>query len=177
MVWDVETSAPHLQELSQDVVVGAAIQRMSAEVQVYQQPRSHFEIYSNLIPRRLWIRDWIYSGTGQGTTRFRYIEDLLYIFYYFGGKENRSLYREYHTACLKTSLLSHLPCLNKVDWLIYWIKNEKPKDYCKAMIQNNVYCFFITIFRLAIQALFDQVYRCYWTYVGITILYRWRMTQ
>ena len=27
---------------------------MSAEVQVYQQPRSHFEIYSNLIPRRLW---------------------------------------------------------------------------------------------------------------------------
>ena len=71
-----------MQELSQDVVVGAASQRMSAEVQVYQQPRSHFEIYSNLIPRRLWVRDWIYSGTGQGTTRFRYIEDFLYIFYY-----------------------------------------------------------------------------------------------
>ena len=27
----------------------------------------------------------------------------------------------YHTACLKTSLLSHLPCLNKVDWLIDWL--------------------------------------------------------
>ena len=38
-----------MQELSQDVVVGAASQRMSAEVQVYQQPRSHFEIYSNLM--------------------------------------------------------------------------------------------------------------------------------
>ena len=25
-----------------------------------------------------------------------------------------------YTACLKTSLLSHLPCLNKVDWLIDW---------------------------------------------------------
>ena len=77
------------------------------------------------IPRTLWVRDWIYSGTGQGTTRFRYIEDFLYIFYYFGGKENRSLYREYHTACLKTSLLSHLPCLNKADWLIDWLNQKR----------------------------------------------------
>ena len=78
-VWDIETSAPHLQELSQDVVVSAVSQRMSAEVQVYQQPRGPFEIYSNLIPRvlslfgrRLWVRDWIYSRTGQETTRFRH---------------------------------------------------------------------------------------------------------
>ena len=32
-------------------------------------------------------------------------------------------------------------------------KNEKSKDYCKAD-QNNMYCFFITIFRLAIPAFF-----------------------
>ena len=32
-------------------------------------------------------------------------------------------------------------------------KNEKSKDYCKAD-QNNVYCFFIAIFRLAILAFF-----------------------
>ena len=37
-------------------------------------------------------------------------------------------------------------------------KNEKSKDYCKAgqnnYGQNNVYCFFIAIFRLAILAFF-----------------------
>ena len=32
----------------------------------------------------------------------------------------------YHTACLKTSLLSHLPCLNKVDWLIDWLIDSQP---------------------------------------------------
>ena len=32
-------------------------------------------------------------------------------------------------------------------------KNEKSKEYCKAD-QNNVYCFLITIFRLAIPAFF-----------------------
>ena len=32
-------------------------------------------------------------------------------------------------------------------------KNQKSKDYCKAG-QNNVYCFFIAIFRLAILAFF-----------------------
>ena len=32
-------------------------------------------------------------------------------------------------------------------------KNEKSKDYCKAG-QNNVYCFFIAIFRLATLAFF-----------------------
>ena len=31
--------------------------------------------------------------------------------------------------------------------------NEKSKDYCKTD-QNNMYCFFITIFRLAITAFF-----------------------
>ena len=46
------------------------------------------------------------------------------------------------------------------------------------LIQNNVYCFFMTMFGLAIPAFFfHQVYRCYWTYVGITILYRWRMSR
>ena len=35
--------------------------------------------------------------------------------------------------------------------------DEKSKDYCKAtakLIQKNVYCFFITIFRLTIPAFF-----------------------
>ena len=49
-------------------------------------------------------------------------------------------------------------------------KNEKSKDYCKAD-QNNVYCFFMIIFRLATPAFFK------FTDVtefmeGITILYR-----
>ena len=30
--------------------------------------------------------------------------------------KTRQSSRNYYTACLKTSLLSHLPCLNKVDW-------------------------------------------------------------
>ena len=56
-------------------------------------------------------------------------------------------------------------------------KTRSPRTIAK-LIQNNVYCFFITIFGLAIPAFFfHQVYRCYWTYVGITILYRWRMSQ
>ena len=33
----------------------------------------------------------------------------------------------YHTACLKTSLLSHLPCLNKVDWLIDCMPPDPPR--------------------------------------------------
>ena len=31
-------------------------------------------------------------------------------------------------------------------------KHEKSKDYCTKLIQNKVYCVFITIFRLAIPA-------------------------
>jgi len=54
----------------------------------------------------------------------------------------------------------------------YITKNEKSKDYCKADLKHRV-LFFITIFRLAIPAFF----RCYWTYVAITILYKWRMSQ
>ena len=38
-------------------------------------------------------------------------------------------------------------------------KNEKSKDYCKAD-QNNVYCFFIAIFRLTIYTSLLQAYRC-----------------
>ena len=56
-------------------------------------------------------------------------------------------------------------------------KTRSPRTTAKV-IQNNVYCFFITIFGLAIPAFFmHQVYRCYWAYVGITILYRWRMSR
>ena len=32
--------------------------------------------------------------------------------------------------------------------------NEKSKEYTAKLIQNNVYCFFITILRLAILAFF-----------------------
>ena len=40
-------------------------------------------------------------------------------------------------------------------------KNEKSKDYCKAtakLIQKNVHCFFITIFRLTIPAFFSLLH-------------------
>ena len=33
----------------------------------------------------------------------------------------------YHTACLKTRVLSHLLCLNKVNWLIDWLKFMQPR--------------------------------------------------
>ena len=54
-------------------------------------------------------------------------------------------------------------------------KNEKSKDYCKAN-HNNVYSFLITIFRMAIPVLsrFTDVTEFM---MGITILYRWRMSQ
>ena len=56
-------------------------------------------------------------------------------------------------------------------------KTRSPRTTAK-LIHNNVYCFVITIFGLAIPAFFlHQVYRCYWTYVGITVLYRWRMSR
>ena len=48
--------------------------------------------------------------------------------------------------------------------LKYWEpKNEKSKVNCEAD-QNNVYCSFITLFRLAIPVFFFQVYRCCWIY-------------
>ena len=49
-------------------------------------------------------------------------------------------------------------------------KNEKSKDYCKAD-QNNVYCFFIIIFRLAIPAFFKFTDLTEFM-EGIAILYR-----
>ena len=53
-------------------------------------------------------------------------------------------------------------------------KTRSPKTTAK-LIQNNMYCFLnITIFGLASLL---QVYRCYWTYVGITILFRWVLNQ
>ena len=45
-------------------------------------------------------------------------------------------------------------------------RTRSPKTTAK-LVQNNVYCFTSLL----------QVYRCYWTYVGITMLYRWRMSQ
>ena len=54
-------------------------------------------------------------------------------------------------------------------------KNEKSKDYCKAD-QNNVYCFFIKIFRLAIPAFFMSTDVTGFMR-GITILYRQRMLE
>ena len=54
-------------------------------------------------------------------------------------------------------------------------KNEKSKDYCKAD-QNNMYCFFITIFRLAIPAFF-RFADVTEPMIRNTILYRWRMSQ
>ena len=49
-------------------------------------------------------------------------------------------------------------------------KNEKSKDYCKAD-QNNVYCFFMIIFRLATPAFFKFTNVTEFV-EGITILYR-----
>ena len=54
-------------------------------------------------------------------------------------------------------------------------KKEKSKDYCKADLKQRVLFFYNNISAGHTSLL--QVYRCYWTYVGITILYRWRMSQ
>ena len=43
----------------------------------------------------------------------------------------------YHTACLKTSLLSHLPCLNKADWLIDWFISVRT-CYKKALEHDQL---------------------------------------
>ena len=60
---------------------------------------------------------------------------------------------------------------------IFSTKNEKSKDRdCKAD-QNNLYCFFITIFWLAIPAFFRFIDVTEFM-IGITMLiYRWRMSQ
>ena len=50
-------------------------------------------------------------------------------------------------------------------------KNEKSKDYCKAD-QNNVYCFFMIIFRLATPAFFKFTDVTDEFMEGITILYK-----
>jgi len=49
-------------------------------------------------------------------------------------------------------------------------KKEKSKDYYKAD-QDNVYCFFITIFRLAIPAFFRFI-DVTEVMIGITIVFR-----
>ena len=49
-------------------------------------------------------------------------------------------------------------------------KKEKSKDYCKTD-QDNVYCFFITIFRLAIPA-FSRFTDVTEFMIGITIVFR-----
>ena len=54
-------------------------------------------------------------------------------------------------------------------------KKEKSKEYCKAD-HNNVYCFFIIIFRLAVPAFFRFTDVTEFI-IGITISYRWRMSQ
>ena len=41
-------------------------------------------------------------------------------------------------------------------------KHEKSKDYCTKLIQNNVYCVFITIFRLAIPAFIKFIASSVW---------------
>ena len=53
-------------------------------------------------------------------------------------------------------------------------KNEKSKDYCKA--DNNMYCFFRTTFRLVTPAFF-RLTNVTELMIGVTILYRWRMSQ
>ena len=59
---------------------------MSAEVQGYEQPRSHFEItQSPLELSGFLVEDSGYeigSGTGQGTTRFRQTEDFFFFIYF-----------------------------------------------------------------------------------------------
>ena len=54
-------------------------------------------------------------------------------------------------------------------------KNKKSKDYCKADSKQRVLFFHnnISVGRASLL----QVYRCYWTYVGITILFRWVLNQ
>ena len=55
-------------------------------------------------------------------------------------------------------------------YTVYWMaKNEKSKDYCKADSEQRV-LFFHNNIRAGHTRLL-QVYRCYWTYVGITVLY------
>ena len=53
----------------------------------------------------------------------------------------------------------------------YEPKNDKSRDYSKAD-HNNIYCFFITIFWLAIPAFFSFT-DVNELMIGITILYRW----
>ena len=71
---------------------------MSAEVQGYEQPRSHFEItQSPLELSGFLVEDSGYeigSGTAKGPQGFvkSRIFFFFHIFFYFGDKENRSLY-------------------------------------------------------------------------------------
>ena len=53
---------------------------------------------------------------------------------------------------------------------IHLTKNEKSKDYCKAD-QSNVYCFVLTIFRLATPAFFR------FTDVTEFVVGNWRMSN
>ena len=54
-------------------------------------------------------------------------------------------------------------------------KTRSPKTTAK-LIQNNEYFFFHNNISAGRASLL-QVYRCYWTYVGITILFRWVLNQ
>ena len=50
-------------------------------------------------------------------------------------------------------------------------RKKEQEDYSKADLKQRVLFFILTIFRVGHTNLL-QVYRCYWTYVGITILSR-----
>ena len=55
-------------------------------------------------------------------------------------------------------------------------KTKSPKTTAKLIRTHDVYCFFITVFRLAIPVFF-RFTDVTEPMIGITILHRWRMSQ
>ena len=55
-------------------------------------------------------------------------------------------------------------------------KTRSPKTNVKLIRTHDVYCFFITVFRLAIPVFF-RFTDVTEPMIGIKILYRWRMSQ